>query len=607
MAIQVPTYTDAMHQPTSDGLPSARVSTSAPADAFGGSASHIADAAEGATKDAVDFFKQQKDQADQIAHIQADTQTSILQTNIQTNVSKMKGQDAFSAPDYMQEQWQDGVQKIQDGLVGQNQKLAFARTSAQRYQDLNKSVQTHVASEAQNFDDQTTQSGIDQARTAAIVNAGDDQQVQQNLDIQKQLVDGWAERKGIPVDSDIYKDKLTAEQSATHLNVIHARLQSGLDQGAQNYFDAHKDGMSGTDLQNAENALDASKVVGESNDLFNDIVSKDNGQQFKYSDGSINGEAVRKYVMDETDGDMSDQRALKVLGQVKAQVAEYNRDRYHQISANERDFANEVITNRQQGDDLQDSLKLATKWGHDAYDIAQKQAFIQKTYEPPAATKAIAHEQLREGIQNGSVELADIDRAMNKSDINAEDWASLRQMKLKTATDGTDPQMKYTDNLIKDLAQKQFGNDRDQTAQFQYVLSKKAEGKSPDEKLAIAQQELQNVPNPDSYFWGKMAKSKEDYQALQSQATAQGAMYQDIGFKQVQAVASGMSGGGFNKVTNPEANVQAFANTLGVKYDDLKVGTPYNNAIRSLQSKGKIVSPDAVRKVIDKYPNGNWQ
>lgn len=608
MGMQVPTFTDGMNQVKPDSLPSVRVSTSAPADAFGGpSAAAVGQAAMGMTKDMVDAFKEQKDRADQIAHIQADTQASQAQTDIQVAISKMKGQDAFGAPDYAKEQWQKSMDKIQDGLIGQNQKLAFARSSAQRWEDLNKSVQLHVASESQNFDDQTTQSGIDQARNAAVINAGDDQQIGQNVGIQKQLIDGWAKRKGIPLDSDIYKDKLTAETSATHLGIIHARLQSGLDDAAQKYFDANKSTMSAADIQNAENALDASKVVGESNELFNDIMSGEAGKGIKFSDGTINGEGVRKYVMDQTDGDMSDQRKLKVLSQVKAQVMEYNRDRYHQLSSNERDFANEVIKARQNNENLQDAMKIATKWGHDAYDIAQKQSFIQQTFAPPASTKAIAHEQLREGIQSGSVELSDIDRAFNHGDINAEDWAGLRQQKMKAAADGLDPQMKYTDGVIKSLAQKSFGNDKEAMAQFQYVLNKKADGKSADEKLSIAQEELKKVPDPSAWFWGSMSKSKEDFDALKNQSTAQGAMYQDIGFKQAQAIASGMSGGGFQRSPNPAANVQAFANSLGVKYDDLKIGQPANNAIRSLQAKGKLVTPKAVQQVLQKYPDGNWQ
>jgi hypothetical protein len=58
---------------------------------------------------------------------------------------------------------------------------------------------------------------------------------------------------------------------------------------------------------------------------------------------------------------------------------------------------------------------------------------------------------------------------------------------------------------------------------------------------------------------------------------------------------------------NPAAQVQSFANSLGMTIDDLKVGTPANNAIQSLQAKGKIVSPTAVQAVLKKHPDGNWK
>lgn len=604
--MQVPTFTDPMNQVKPTDLPNERVSTSVPSDAFntGPSAEKLSSAEMGAGKAVTDAYQEQQDRANQVAHIQMDTAASQLQTQIQVNVSKMKGQDAFGAPDYADQAWQDGISKIQDGAVGNAQKLAIAKTSAQRYEDLNKSVQLHVATESQSFADQTYQAGNDQARTAAVVNAGDDAQVQQNLDKQNQLFQGWAKLKGIPEDSDMYKDKLQAETSATKLEVIHQRLLSGIDDAAQKFFDDNKATMSGKDIQNATNALDASKVVGESSDIFNDVMAKPG---FKDSQGVVDAEAVRKYVMDQTDGDMSDQRKLKVLGQVKAQVAEYNRDRLHQLSANERDFSNQVIQNRQGGMGLQDALKSATQWGTDAYDIAQKQAFIQKTYEPPAETKTIAHEQLREGITGGTVELSDLDRALDKGEINSGDWAQLRQLKMKTAADGTDPQMKYTDSLIKTLAAKNIGNDKQALADFQYVLNQKAQGKTADEKLAIAKDELSKVQDPKSWFWGTTQKFKEDAKASEGQNIAQGAMYQDIGFKQAQAISSGLTGGSFQRDANPAAHVQAFANTLGVKYEDMKIGTPVNNAIQSLTGKGKSVTPEAVQRVLQKFPDGNWK
>lgn len=607
--MEVPTFTDAMSQPGPGELPSARVSTSAPADAFGGpSQAAVGQAAMGMTKDMIDAAKEQKDRADQIAHIQADTQASQLQTDIQMKVAKMKGENALGAPDFMQQAWKDGVSKIQSGLNGSNQQMAFAHTSAQRYDDLNKSVQLHVSSEYQNFEDQTTQAGINQFQNHAVVNAGDDHLVAQDVDGQKQLIDGWAERKGIPQDSQIYKDKLTTETSATHLGVIKQRLQSGLDDGAQAYYNSNKDSMSAKDVEQAENVLDASKVMGEANDIYKEIQGGAAGKGFKFSDGTINGEAVRKYVMDQTDGDMSDQRTLKVLGQVKAQMAEYNRDQYHKQSANERDFVNQVISIRQNGGTLQDAQRQAIQWGHDPYDTAQKMDFAAKTFEPPAATKAIIHEQLREGIQDGTVELADLDRAMNKGNINAEDWASLRQQKLKAAADGTDPMMKNTNNYINSTAVATFGNDRQAIADYKYAIEKKSQGKSPDEKMAIAKQELENVPK--DHFWqifGTDRKYKQDFEQAQGQSTAQGAMYQDIGFKQAQAISSGMTGVDFQRDPNPEAHVQAFANTLGVKYEDLKVGQPANNAIESIRAHGKVVTPELVRKVLKKYPDGKAQ
>lgn len=606
MALSVPTFTDPMQQVKPDGLPSVRVDTTAPADAFGSGQSQkdLNSAEMNLGKTVTDYAQDQRDKADQVAHVAADTQASQLQTQIQVNVSKMKGQDAFVAPDYAEQAWKEGVDKIRSSLNGRNQQMAFDKSTAERYDTLNKSVQTHVSQQSQEFADQTTQAGLEQAKNNAAINSGDDHQVAQNADLTKQLVDGLAARKGWSQDSEIYKDKLQSELSSLHSVVIQERLSAGLDQPAKEYFEANKDQMTAHDLLKSENALESGEIISKSTDIFNGVQTQ---KGLRYSDGSVNGEAVRKFTMAQTEG-MSDQKQLKVLAQVKAQVAEYNRDRYHQLSANERSFADEVISARQNNMPLNQALTIAQKWGYDAYDMAQKSAFIQSTYAPPAATKAIAHEDLKEGIQAGTVELSDIDRAYNHGDLNAEDWANLRQTKIKTAADGTDPQMKYTDGLIKQMANKAIPKDPEAQAQFQYILNQKSQGKTADEKLAIAQDELKKVVVSPGWLWNTTDnKFKADAQAAQGANTATGQMYQDIGFKQAQAISQGLGGNQFTRDANPAAHIQAFANTLGVKYDDLKVGQPTNNAIRSLQAKGKAVTPETVQKVLQKYPDGNWQ
>lgn len=602
----VPTYTDPMDQVKQEALPNVRSQIDAPAEAFGGgqSAKDLESSELGVAKDVTDVAQEFRNRADQTAHLAADTAASQLQTQIQVNVANMKGQDAFAAPDYAEKAWNDGVQKIRSGLNGPNQQLAFDKTSGSRFQDLNKSVQMHVNDQGNAYADQTDQAAIEQARTQAVVNAGDDSVIGKNIELQKASVDNWASRHGIPQDSPAYANKLMSEMSATHRDVVQAKLEAGLDDDAKEYLSNNKDSMTSADFLHAQGALENSEVIGTSQDMFQDVLSKPG---MKYGDGTLNGEAIRKYVMENTP-DMSSEKQLKVLSQVKAQGAEYNKDRYHTIQNNELDFTNNVVSDRKNGVPIDQAMLRVGSAATGAYDAALKTAFIQKTYAPPEATTVMIHEQLKEGIKNGTVGLDNIDAAMKTGDIGPTEWAELRQLQLKTAADGIDPISKDANKNIQDMAKDKFGSSKEKIDQFNYVLDKKTAGQSPAQKLITAQEELKNVPDPAPWAFFDVPKYKVDYQGIQNQTKAVGAIYNDLGYKQAQAISSGMTKGNpYQRNTDPSENIHSFADSLGVKYEDLKVGTPTNNAVQSLMSKNKQVTPNSVQMVLKKYPDGNWK
>ena len=596
-------------------MPNVQFNVNAPAEAFGaGQSTQNAQAASlGLMKTAIDVGQQARQRADEVAGIQADTAASKLQTDIQVKISKMKGQDAFAAPEYADKTWNDGVDEIKQGLNGNNQQMMFDKISSSRYMELNKSVQMHVAQQGEAFDDQTTQSGIDQARTAAVVNSGDNQRVQSELQNTQELVSGWAVRKGIPEDSPIFKNKLTQEISATHRDVIQAKLESGLDDDASDYFKEHKTEMTAADVLHADGAIENSEVSSKATDVFNDIRAD---KSMIFADGTMNLEKVRQKIMNEQPGDdedatdLSDKRKLKVLTLVKAMGKEFNVDRYHAMAEHERSFVNEVSQDRKANVPLTEALLSVGKYAIDSHDADLKTAFIQSTYAPPKDSDVQAHEALHEGIQNGTASLDDVDRAFYKNhEINATDWQNLRQLKMKTETDGTDPIAKINNKRIEDLAVSTFGKDKSKIDDFMYVLHTQGAGKNPQELWAMAQDEVKKVPpTGGSWYNSDVPKSVNDATQLKAKDTVVGAMENDIGYGPVQAISSGANPQNrFKKTADPTSDVQAFAGALGMKYSDLKAGQPANSAIQSLMNKGKQVTPDAVRKVLDKYPDGNWK
>lgn len=596
--VSIPQFSDPQNQAQPQALANVSVPTSAPAEAFGAGQSNqtLDTAMEGVAKSFSDVAREQRDKADQVAHVQADTQASQLQTQIQVKVSQMKGQDAFAAPDYAEQTWNDGIAKIRSNLNGPNQQLSFDKTSSSRYQDLNRSVQMHVSDQAAAFDDQTTQSGIDQARTAAVVNAGDNKAVDQNLDVTKQLVDGWAQRKGVPTDSDIYKNKLTSEVSATHRDVIQAKLEAGLDDDAKQYFADHKDQMAAGDVLHASSALENSEVISQGNDLWSDLQGQ---KGMKFTDGSLDVEKMRDYVMDNTD--MSDQRKEKVWSFIKARGREYNVDRNRTMAETERTFTNGVITARQNGEPMDQAMLLVGKYGTDQYDQQMKTQAVQAMYAPPSKSDPQTQMSLWEGVRGGTVNKDQIDSAFNNNKINVADWKSLREDYYKQQTDGEDPQTKSMNDRVKLLAAQNFG-DQDDRAAFLYEVHSASQGKSPDEAWKIANDKLKGDPSTGIFGMFQSKQYKSDLQRDDSNNLAWGATYDAIGKKQALAIGQAVLSTG--KPSWGLGDVNNYANEFGGA-DQLKVGTPVNNAITSLSAAGKRATPANVKFLLQNYPDGN--
>lgn len=600
----VPSFSDPSQQVKPQALPNVQLNVNPSAEAFGGGQSqqNLANATENMGRAFVDVAQEQRARADQIAHIQADTQASQLQTQIQLKVANMKGQDAFGAPDVADQMWQEGISKIRGNLNGQNQQLAFDQTSATRYQDLNKSVQMHVNQQGNEFADQTDQSAITQATNEAVVNAGDNSIVGTNLLRIEDLTQNYARRHGIPEDSDVYKELLTKNLSSAHRDVIQAKLEAGLDNDAKDYFRDNKIEMTAGDVLHATTALDGTEIVSQGNQIWNDIQ---NQKGMHFSDGSLNVENMREKVMD-LDG-LSDRKKEQVWSFLKARGKDYNIDRMRTIGENERTFANTVVTAKQNGTPIDQAMINVGKFAIDPYDAAMKAAFIQKTYAPPEATGVIAEQQLKEGIQNGVIALPQVDAAFNRGDITAPKWAELRQLAIKTKTDGLDPLVKDNEARITELATQTLGNNKDEILKFKNTLDRESTDLSPQEKLIKAKELLK-----DRSSWYSLTKDRQyntDYQDQISKDTAIGGMYDAMGYKQAQAISAGMAQPQDRMKRNPDpsGDVKAFAAQLGVPTGALKTGSPQNNAIQSLISKGKLVTPAAVQSVLKQYPDGNWK
>lgn len=298
-------------------LPSAHFSVDAPLDAFGGgqASQGVFAAAKSIGEEGANIALEERKKADSLAFLAADKQLSELETGLQVETSKMLGKDAFGAPDHATTNWKDGVDEIMGGLANDQQKNAVLRSATSRWESLNKNVQLHVRDQRMKLDDEQTKGYIETSRNAAVLNAMDDDRLDLEKMRQDAAVTDWANRNGIPVNSDAGKAKRAMVLSQTYRDVISQRLTLDQDAKAKELFDNVKDQMTADDQLAVTKALEAGTLRGESQRQSDSILAK-------YGDDRTSAmEEVRK-IDDPKLRDAVDERVQHGVGQFKQAKAE---------------------------------------------------------------------------------------------------------------------------------------------------------------------------------------------------------------------------------------------------------------------------------------------
>lgn len=576
------------------GIPNVQLGSQVSADTFGGGQSQqrVGEAVQGVADIGRQVAIEEKKKADQVAFMQADRQASELQTNLLMNVSKMKGQDAFGAPDVVAKQWSDNVAKIKDGLSNSDQQAAFEKAATGRWEEINRTTQMHVSQQQQAFDEEQTKGYVEQSKNAATLGANDDETVATELQRQEAATRQWASRNGLS-GTDAEKAKIAEVTSGTKREVISARLDSGNTKGAIDYFNSNKEGMTAADL------IQAQKLIEDGKTLEQGVQSWDQLKGMKLSDGNPDAARMEKAIMSRED--LSTKEKLNVLTFVKARAAEEVVNKTRQDAANERAFMNNIVSGRQQGVSLEDALKQVKNFGTDPYDQSIKAEAVRKTYAPPSVSNPETYIALWERIQDKNINKEDIDHEMQQNNINAADWRTLREALYKKTTDGNDEKEKQVYERVKILAAQNF-NDKIDQAKFMYDLHQRNKGKPAADVWKDANDMLAPDPKSGMSLFGfntglfKSPQYKADVDRLDAQNLAWGKLHQDIGRKETNAIGQGVLYSG--KKQWGVADVDSFAQNFG-GYQNIQPGTPAHNAIQFLIKNNRLVTPDNVKAVIE--------
>lgn len=252
-------------------MPNIRVSTDAPAAAFG-----LGPAAQKASESVIGFAEKIKKNADDVAVLDAENKLTEFETKFlydpENGMARKKGKDAFGVPEQFSQEYEKALSEIEDGLSNDVQRVSFRERANKKRQELDRQVMRHVGAQIDQYDDEVTQASIDLAQNSAINGYQNPEVVYQNIGKQKDEIMKYADRKGM--SPEMTRLMIEKAESKTHGGVISRMVDNGDDIGAEAYFKANKDYITDGSVGKMEELVFESSMKGKAQRFADDVMNK---------------------------------------------------------------------------------------------------------------------------------------------------------------------------------------------------------------------------------------------------------------------------------------------------------------------------------------------
>ena len=252
-------------------MPNVRVSTDAPASAFG-----LGPAAQRASNSIIGFAEKIKNDADQVAVMDAENKLSEFETKFlydpENGMINKRGKDSFGVPQQLGEEYTKALSEIEGGLSNDVQKAALRERAMKRKSDLDRQVMRHVGAQIEQYDDDVTKSSIELVQNAAINGYQNPEAIFININKQKEEIGKYADRKGM--SPEMTRLMIEKSESKTHGGVISRMIDNGDDIGAEGYFKANKDYITDGSVGRIEELVFESSMKGKAQRFGDDVMNK---------------------------------------------------------------------------------------------------------------------------------------------------------------------------------------------------------------------------------------------------------------------------------------------------------------------------------------------
>lgn len=415
----------------------------------------------------------------------------------------------------------------------------------------------------------------------------DDKLLSEDLGKAMQAQTEFMMSKGHSNETIALKNKELADQ------MIKSNIMAKLEQdpnGALITLEKNKDQLSGEFYGKAKQMVEGKRFDDLRLNLWNNQFSK-----MKMGDGNVDLARVEKAI---NASQFTNEQKTKLYDFAQAKSGELRQQKTQAEAARNDSFHNAFAVAMKQGQNLEQTLKLSTKFGGDAFEIMKREEFIKEAFKKPRETNTEIYLSTWEKVQSGDMTREDLHKVWKDGFINNNDYESLsKDLYHKQTTGEGDKNFER----IKLLAQDEIGDKKEQ-AKFLYEIKQATKNMRPEERLAYAKDSLKEVVTKKGWIFDtKEAKYKVDLQKRDANSEAWGMLYNDSGKEAVDAILKTKQFQGVKTVGIED--VSDFANKLG-GYDKLKKGTIENEAIMWLSKNKRQVTPDTVKQYIILKKNG---
>lgn len=486
------------------------------------------------------------------------------------------------------------IKKYTDALPSDAQKATFYKFANDHYTSSRQTVIAHEATQGRE-DLLNTNKAAMSARESLAANIQDPAALVSAVDEMSATQGKTLQLGGNKPEVIQNENRLTAGKMAA--NSINSVIEKD-PRRAQILLDAIKDRIPQDHANELQQKIDGKKINDDQVKTWNAVNNVGN----KLADGQLDLDKIHNQIFSMKNPDGSEIPTKKketLFDYAKGQASEQWANKQRAETAQEYQYNNWLASQQKDwlankpGVTLAEVTKQVSKFGGTPETQSKRIALAQRMLSDQAIAKnPEVINQLHMGVVNGERTQKDINDAFQAKVIDSSEWQTLTNKAYEVKQKGVNLDEKYAWEDAETTVKATVPKDQFQSAMA--ALRARAVGMNGTQIRGLVKDyTTTKIPGTASWWFGSDKKKIEvELQKNSEQGPAVNELYGVAGKDAVQAIGN-----------TPEA-FKVYSDAFGGP-DALKVGTPANNAIKSLNALGKPVTPANVKHIMEQFKSTN--